>query len=139
MQYVLTLITKLPIFAGYTFMTNPHRPSSPSCSLCCLLCRIKPAAPSSGSTWTEDESTLAWRMLPGSSLSVELSTNKLLHIPLLPTTLQRMNRTIFDIVRSLIIDCTIPTPFWGDVIYAACQIHNRPLSRSTNNILPRQL
>jgi hypothetical protein len=29
---------------------------------------------------------------------------------------ERMNRTLFDVARSLIIDCAIPTPFWGDAI-----------------------
>jgi transposase InsO family protein len=52
---------------------------------------------------------------------------------------ERMNRTFFDIIRSIIIDCVMPTPFWGDAICAACEIHNRLLSRSINNISPHQL
>jgi hypothetical protein len=52
---------------------------------------------------------------------------------------ERMNRTLFDITRSLIIDCTVPTPFWGEAIHTACQIHNRLPSGSINNILPHQL
>jgi transposase InsO family protein len=52
---------------------------------------------------------------------------------------ERMNRTLFDIARSLIIDCSIPTPFWGDALRAACQIRNRLPSESINNISPDQL
>jgi hypothetical protein len=109
-------------------MTNPHRSSSPSCSLGCPLCRIKPAAPSRGSTQTGGESTLAWRMLQGFSMSVESNG-----------VAERMNRTLFDITRSLIINCAIPTPFWGEAIHTACQIHNRLSSRLTNNISHHQL
>jgi hypothetical protein len=52
---------------------------------------------------------------------------------------ERMNRTLFDITRSLIIDCAVPTPFWGDAICTTCQIRNRLPSESINNILPHQL
>jgi hypothetical protein len=120
-------------------MTNPHRPSLLSCSPGYSLCRIKPAAPSRGSVQTGGKSILAWRMLQGFSMNVELSMNKLLHILPSNCIAERMSRTLFDIVRPLIIDCVIPTPFWGDAIHAACQIHNRLPSRSANNILPHQL
>jgi hypothetical protein len=50
-----------------------------------------------------------------------------------------MNRTLFDITRSLIIDYAVPTPFWGDVIRAAYQIPNRLPSESINIISPHQL
>jgi Reverse transcriptase (RNA-dependent DNA polymerase) len=50
-----------------------------------------------------------------------------------------MNRTLFDITRSLIIDCTVPTPFWGEAIHTTCQIHNRLPSGSITNISPHQL
>jgi hypothetical protein len=77
-------------------------------------------------------------MLQGSSLSVELFTNKRQRIPLPPMV--RMNRTLCDIVRPLIVDCYIPTPFWGDAIHAACQIRDcLPNPQSTNNISPHQL
>jgi hypothetical protein len=46
---------------------------------------------------------------------------------------------LFDIVRPLIVDCYIPTPFWGDAIHAACQIRNRLPSESTNHISLHQL
>jgi transposase InsO family protein len=52
---------------------------------------------------------------------------------------ERMNRTLFDITRSLIIDCTVPIPFWGEAIRTACQIRNRLSSESINNISPHQL
>jgi hypothetical protein len=52
---------------------------------------------------------------------------------------ERMNRTLFDIARSLIVDCAVPTPFWGDAIRAACQIRDRLPSESINNISPHQL
>jgi hypothetical protein len=50
-----------------------------------------------------------------------------------------MNRTLFDITRPFIIDCTVLTPFGGDAIRAACQICNRLPFESINNISPHQL
>jgi transposase InsO family protein len=49
---------------------------------------------------------------------------------------ERMNRTLFDITRSLIIDCTVLTPFWGEAIRTACQIRNCLASKSIRNCLP---
>jgi hypothetical protein len=50
-----------------------------------------------------------------------------------------MNMTLFDITRSLIINCTVPTTFWEDAICAACQMHNHLPSGSINNVSPHQL
>jgi hypothetical protein len=52
---------------------------------------------------------------------------------------ERMNRTLFDITGSLIIDCTVLMPFWSDAISTTCHIRNCLPSESINNVSPHQL
>jgi hypothetical protein len=51
----------------------------------------------------------------------------------------RMNRTLFDITRSLMIECRIPRALWGEGLCTARQIRNRLPSQSTNNTSPHEL
>jgi hypothetical protein len=52
---------------------------------------------------------------------------------------ERMNRTLMDVVRSILLTSGLPAPFWGEALYTAAKIRNRlPTSSLENNISPHQ-
>ena len=51
---------------------------------------------------------------------------------------ERMNRTIFDIVRPMMLTANAPTPFWAEAVDTALKIRNRLPTKSLNNISPHE-
>ena len=43
---------------------------------------------------------------------------------------ERRNRTLFDMVRSMMAQANLPITFWGDALLTAAYILNRVLSKS---------
>ena len=52
---------------------------------------------------------------------------------------ERMNRTIMEKVRSMIIMAKLPKPFWGEAVRAACYLINRSPSVSLNFEIPKKV
>jgi hypothetical protein len=48
---------------------------------------------------------------------------------------ERLHRTLFDIVRPIMITSGMPTPFWGEAIYTALEIRNRLPTKSLKDSL----
>jgi len=52
---------------------------------------------------------------------------------------ERMNRTLMNMVRSMILTSGLPAPFWGEALHTAAKIVNRlPTSALLDNISPHQ-
>ena len=52
---------------------------------------------------------------------------------------ERMNRTLMDMVRAMMITSGLPAPFWGEAVHTAAKIRNRlPTSSLDNNISPHE-
>ena len=52
---------------------------------------------------------------------------------------ERMNRTLMDMVRSMLLTSGLPAPFWGEALHTAAKIRNRlPTSSLQDNISPHQ-
>jgi len=52
---------------------------------------------------------------------------------------ERMNRTLMDMVRSMLLTSGLPAPFWGEAVHTAVKVRNRlPTSSLENDISPHQ-
>jgi hypothetical protein len=52
---------------------------------------------------------------------------------------ERMNRTLMDMVRTMMITSNLPAPFWGEAVHTAAKIRNRlPTSSLDGNISPHE-
>jgi transposase InsO family protein len=52
---------------------------------------------------------------------------------------ERMNRTLMDMVRTMMITSKLPAPFWGEAVHTAVKVRNRlPTSSLEGNISPHQ-
>ena len=51
---------------------------------------------------------------------------------------ERMNRTIFDIVRPMMLTANAPTPFWAEAVDTALKIRNRLPTKPLNNVSPHE-
>jgi transposase InsO family protein len=52
---------------------------------------------------------------------------------------ERMNRTLMDMVRPMLIKSKLPTPFWAEALYTAVKIRNRlPTSSLKDHISPHE-
>lgn len=52
---------------------------------------------------------------------------------------ERMNRTLMDMVRTMLLTSGLPAPFWGEALHTAAKIRNRlPTSSLEDNISPHQ-
>lgn len=45
---------------------------------------------------------------------------------------ERKNRTLIDIVNSMILNAKLPLNLWGEAMLTACHIHNRITSKKTH-------
>jgi hypothetical protein len=52
---------------------------------------------------------------------------------------ERLNRTLFDMVRPMMIKSRLPTPFWAEAIDTAVKIRNSLPTRSLNGRTPHEL
>ena len=52
---------------------------------------------------------------------------------------ERLNRTLFDMVRPMMIKSRLPTPFWAEAIDTAVKIRNSLPTRSLNDRTPYEL
>jgi len=54
-------------------------------------------------------------------------------------TVERVHRTLFDMVRPMLIHAKLPTPFWGEAIITAAKVLNRlPTKANANNMTPHE-
>src|SRR5271169_3887344 len=52
---------------------------------------------------------------------------------------ERMNRTLMDMVRTMMITSKLPAPFWGEAVHTAAKVRNRlPTSSLKGNISPHE-
>jgi hypothetical protein len=52
---------------------------------------------------------------------------------------ERLNRTLFDMVRPMMIKSRLPTPFWAEAIDTAVKIRNRLPTRALNGRTPHEV
>ena len=52
---------------------------------------------------------------------------------------ERLNRTLFDMVRPMMIKSHLPTPFWAEAIDTAVKIRNRLPTRALNGRTPHEV
>src|SRR5271169_92182 len=52
---------------------------------------------------------------------------------------ERINRTLMDMVRTMMITSKLPAPFWGEAVHTAAKVRNRlPTSSLKGNISPHE-
>src|SRR5436190_3962435 len=52
---------------------------------------------------------------------------------------ERINRTLMDMVRTMMITSNLPAPFWGEAVHTAAKVRNRlPTSSLKGNISPHE-
>lgn len=52
---------------------------------------------------------------------------------------ERINRTLMDMVRTMMITSKLPAPFWGEAVHTAAKVRNRlPTSSLRGNISPHE-
>ena len=66
-------------------------------------------------------------------------THTTAHTPQHNGIVERMNRTLFDMVRSMMIHSQAPSELWGEALIWAAHVHNSTPQSSINNQTPFQL
>ena len=51
---------------------------------------------------------------------------------------ERMNRTLLELVRIMLVDSGLPYKFWADALSAACYLKNRSPARALKGMTPYQ-
>ena len=61
------------------------------------------------------------------------------HTPEYNGVAERMNRTLIDMARTMLIAAKLGTEYWAEAIYTAAHIHNRRTTKRRKHVTPQEL